>query len=147
MRRATRLGLFALIAVLVPASAARADDAEEWKGLKGTWKVEKAVLSGKDSTDFFKAAVLTVDEGKYTVVIGKEEDKGTIALDAGKKPKRMTITSTEGAQKGKMIAAIYDLSGDTLKICYALEGKDPPEGFESKEGTMTLFVEYKRDKK
>ncbi|HJZ91800.1 MAG TPA: TIGR03067 domain-containing protein [Gemmataceae bacterium] len=147
MRRAIRLGLFALIVVLPPASAARADDAEEWKGLKGTWKGEKAVLAGKDSSDFFKAAVLTMDEGKYTVVIGKDEDKGTITLDASKKPKRMTITSSDAAKKGMAIVAIYELSGDTLKVCYALEGKDPPEGFESKEGTKTLYVEYKREKK
>jgi hypothetical protein len=39
------------------------------------------------------------------------------------------------------------LDGDTLKICYQLEGKDPPAGLESKAGTSTLSIVYKREKK
>ena len=130
--------------VLALCPAARADD---FKDLKGTWKVEKAVFMGNDSTALFGTAVLTIDEGKYTVAFGGMEDKGTLKLDAGKSPKQMTITSTEGTNKDKTFRAIYEVTGDTLKVCYELEGKEPPAKFESKEGTNTLFVTYKRDKK
>jgi uncharacterized protein (TIGR03067 family) len=127
----------------------RADDkADEWKALKGTWKVEKAILRGQDATDGFKSAVLNLtDDGKYVVDFAGLEDKGRIELDLAKKPKQMTIIGTDGPNQGKMLPAIYEVSGDTRKICYQLEGKDPPAGLESKAGTTTLFVEYKRDKK
>ena len=137
------------VALAALTSGLRADEkADEWKGLKGTWKVEKAVLRGQDTTDAFKSAVLTMsDDGKYVVDFGGMQDKGTIAVDPAKKPKRMTITGTEGPNQGKALPAVYELTGDTLKICYQLEGKDPPAGLESKAGTSTLFIEYKRDKK
>jgi uncharacterized protein (TIGR03067 family) len=132
----------AVLLALCP--AARGDD---WKDLKGTWKVEKAVFMGNDSTAVFGTAVLTIDEGKYTMAFGGMEDKGTLKLDTAKSPKQMTIVSTVGANKDKTFRAIYEGSGDTLKVCYDLDGKDAPAKFESKEGTNTLFVTYKRDKK
>src|SRR5688572_12211132 len=136
------------VALVTFAASLRADEkADDWKGLKGTWKVEKAVFMGNDSTAVFGSVVLTMDEGKYTVAFGEMVDKGTIALDAAKKPKQMAIKATEGANKDKTVKAVYELDGDTLKVCYDLDGKDPPAGFESKAGTNTLFVTYKRDKK
>jgi uncharacterized protein (TIGR03067 family) len=140
------IGLCVMVVALVP--HLRADEkTDEWKGLKGTWKVEKAVFMGNDSTEAFGTAVLTMEEGKYVVAFAGQEDKGTIKLDASKNPKQMMIESTEGTNKGKTFPSIYELSGDTLKICYALEGKDPPKAFESKADTQTLFITYKRDKK
>lgn len=128
------------------ASALLADEKEDWKSLKGTWNVDKAVLMGMDQSEAFKTLVLTVDEGKYSVVFLGNTDKGTLKIDAAAKPKRISITGTEGPTKDKTIEAIYEIDGDTLKICYSLEGKDPPKAFESKEGTQTLFVVYKREK-
>src|SRR5919198_3787086 len=120
MMRTIGLSCVAL-AALTP--GVRADDkADEWKGLKGTWKIEKAVLRGEDTTDAFKAAVLTMEDGKYTVDFAGGQDKGTVAVDVAKKPKQMTIAGTDGPNKGKTIPAVYELSGDMLKICYQLEG-------------------------
>jgi uncharacterized protein (TIGR03067 family) len=145
MSRAIGLCCAAIVAFVSPLAADEKSD--DWKGLKGTWKVEKAVFMGTDSTEAFGTAILTMEDGKYVVAFAGEEDKGTVKLDASKKPKQMTIESTEGTNKGKTFPSIYELTGDTLKVCYALEGKDPPTAFESKTGTNTLFITYKRDKK
>lgn len=122
----------------------KADDA---KAMTGTWSIEKAVLKGEDSTDIFKGAILTITDGKYEVDFAGQKDKGSITLDVSKKPKRMTIEGTEGPNKGKTIPCIYEMSGDTVRICYQLEGKEHPTAFESKAGTDTLLVTYKRVKK
>jgi uncharacterized protein (TIGR03067 family) len=135
-----------LLIALICVPTLFADEKDEWKVLKGTWNVEKAVLMGADQTEAFKSAVLTMEEGKYSVNFAGNVDKGTLKLDAAAKPKRVSITSTEGATKDKTIEAIYEIDGDTLKVCYTLEGKDAPKEFESKEGTNTLFVVYKRGK-
>lgn len=135
-----------LLAVLTFGTAAFADEkADAWKALKGTYTVEKAVLFGEENEDL-KAAVLTLTDGKYEVDFGGQVSKGTIALGLDKKPKTMDIEELEGANKGKMIVAIYELDGDTLKVCYSLEGKDRPKAFESKKDTQTLYVVYKRKK-
>jgi uncharacterized protein (TIGR03067 family) len=123
-----------------------ADEKDDAKAVKGAWTVEKAILMGADQTELFKTLVLTMDDGKYTVKFGENVDKGTYKIDATAKPKRVSITSTEGPMKDKTLEAIYDLDGDTLKVCYALDGKEAPKTFESKEGTQTFYVVYKRSK-
>src|SRR5215207_8394237 len=126
MRTVVALALVAFVPALV-----RADEkADEWKGLGGTWTVEKAVLGGTDATAALSAAVLTIAEGKYTLQFEGKEDKGTVAIDLAKKPKVMDIEGVEGANKGKKYKAIYELAGDTMKVCYALEGEVRPTEFE-----------------
>ena len=140
--------LVALVVLGFGNSFARADaTADEWKSLAGTWKVESAKLNGEDGMDFFKTLVLTMEEGKYKVEVNGMADIGTLKFDLAKKPKQMTIVGTDGTNKGRTHYAIYELDKDTLKICYALDGKDAPAGFESKVGSMTLLVTYKREKK
>ena len=59
----------------------------------------------------------------------------------------MTITGTDGPSKGKTLPAVYEVDGDSLKVCYTLDGKDPPTEFKSTAENKTLLVTYKRDKK
>ena len=59
----------------------------------------------------------------------------------------MDITGTEGPNKGKTFQAIYELDGDTLKVCYDLSGKGRPTEFKTAEGTQLFLVIYTREKK
>ena len=122
-------GLLAVAIAVVVGSFARADaTADDWKKLAGTWKVEGATLNGADATAALKSAVLTIEEGKYKLFLGNT-DTGTLAIDPAKKPKAMTITGTDGPNKGKTIPAIYEIDGDTVKICYTLGGEQGrPDG-------------------
>jgi uncharacterized protein (TIGR03067 family) len=58
----------------------------------------------------------------------------------------MDITGTDGPNKGKTFPAIYELDGDTLKVCYDLSGKERPKALKTESGTMTFLVIYKRVK-
>src|SRR5690606_11475868 len=70
----------------------------------GIWKPIAAVLGGvrlpKDALD---AITLKISGEQYEVVDANENhnDKGTYKLDVGSSPKRMTITSTNGPNRGK----------------------------------------------
>jgi uncharacterized protein (TIGR03067 family) len=141
-------GLMTFAVVLAAGPAARGDaTADDWKKLAGTWKVDAATLNGNDAVSALKPAALTIEEGKYRLVLGNT-DTGTLAIDPGKKPKAMTIKGTDGPNKGKTIPAIYEIDGDTLKICYTLGGgTDAPTEFKSTAANKTLLVTYKRDKK
>jgi uncharacterized protein (TIGR03067 family) len=77
--------------------------------------------------------------------VGSEPDKGTFKLDPSAKPKAIDITGTEGPNKGKTIPAIYELTDDTLTVCYNLGGKDRPTEFKTKAGTQLFLVTYKRE--
>ena len=71
-------------------------------------------------------------------------DKGTYTLDSANKPKGMTVNGTEGPNKGKSFPAIYEFSGDTLRICYDLSGTKCPTEFKSTAGTKLYVVTYNR---
>jgi len=139
--------MMCLVAVFALNGLVRSDDKDDLKAMNGTWKIEKAIFMGADSSELFKAATLVVEGSKYTVTFNDQTDKGTLTVDSSKKPKRLTVKSSEGINKDKTFECIYELKDDTMTVCYALEGKDPPKEFESKEGTMTLLAVYKREKK
>ena len=141
-------GLLTVAIALCATSLLRADAAaDDWKKLAGTWKVEAATFNGDDATAAFKEAVLTVEEGKYKVDFAGMTDVGTLKIHPAKKPKLMTIIGTDGPNKDKTVPAIYEIDGDTLKVCYTLDGKEAPKEFKSTAETKTLLVTYKRDKK
>jgi uncharacterized protein (TIGR03067 family) len=139
--------LSAIALVLSFGLVARGDDAKDAEALQGTWLPTSAELSGKPfPDDILEAIKLVVKGDTYTVTIGKQLDKGKVALKPSAKPSEMDITGVEGPNKGKKILAIYERDGDTLKICYDLGGKNRPTEFKSKEGTQQFFVTYKRAK-
>jgi uncharacterized protein (TIGR03067 family) len=58
----------------------------------------------------------------------------------------MDITGNEGPNKGKTFLAIYELKGDTLRICYDLSGQARPTEFKTKKDTRLFLVTYQREK-
>src|SRR5262249_33232564 len=91
-----------------------------------------------------KSISMKLTEGKYEVLVGEQPAKGTYMLDAGTKPKSITVTGTDGPNNGKTFPAIYELKGDTLRICYDLSGKARPVEFKSAAGTKLYLVTYQR---
>ena len=124
---------------------ARADDLKE---MEGTWKVESAEAGGqKVESDDLKEIVVKITGGRYEVRVKDKIDGGTLKLDETQKPKAMDATDTEGDDVGKVVKAIYELSGDTLRVCYALDGGERPKEMATKEGSPLLLMTYKREKK
>jgi uncharacterized protein (TIGR03067 family) len=117
------------------------------KAVQGNWKPAKAELAGQPMTDaVLKSISLKLDNGKYEVFVGEVPDRGTYTLDSATKPRSMTITGTAGPNLGKTFPAIYELKGDTLRICYDLSGAKRPTEFKSMAGTRLYLVTYNRKK-
>ena len=115
------------------------------QALQGTWRPVTAELAGQPMPEaVLKTISLKLDSGKYEVFVGEHPDKGTYALDVATTPKGMTVTGTEGPNKGKTFPCIYELRGDTLRICYDLSGAKRPTEFKSIPGTKLYLVTYAR---
>ena len=128
-------------------TAFAADAPDDAKTVQGNWKPAKAELAGQPMDDaVLKSISLKLDNGKYEVFVGEQPDRGTYTLDSTTKPKSITVTGTEGPNKGKTFPAIYELKGDTLRICYDLSGKERPTEFKSIAGTKLYLVTYNRKK-
>jgi uncharacterized protein (TIGR03067 family) len=119
---------------------------EEWKRLNGAWEVVRTVVDGKEQPAPKKATV-TLKDGKYTVRQGgKVVAEGAGTVDPTTSPKSLDITPATGDYRGKTLSAIYEVKGDTQRVCIAPPGKPRPKAFEAKEGSGHRLTTYKRVK-
>jgi uncharacterized protein (TIGR03067 family) len=116
--------------------------------LQGTWQVVEISLRGEASEK------VPEDQGKRVraVFTGDQLEwrgfKMTYTLDPTKAPKQMDWSPVEAEEKAGKVLAIYELDGDTLKVCMANPGVDRPGEFKSvaggnREGTVKVLV-FKR---
>lgn len=134
-------------AVLVAADEPKGDAAKkEMDKFQGTWTLESLEANGQPvPEEQIKGIKLVVEGNKRTLKKGDEVvGESTYKLDPTKKPKQIEITQTKGQLEGRTVKGIYEIDGDTQKVCLALEG-DPPTEFAGKEGV--LYQVFKRQKK
>lgn len=113
----------------------------------GSWLPVHAELAGQPMPDVvLKSISLKIENGRYEVFVGAVADRGTCIVDSSAKPKGMTITGTEGPNKGKTFPAIYEFNGEKLRICYDLSGMKRPTEFKTSPGTQLYLVTYTRKK-
>jgi uncharacterized protein (TIGR03067 family) len=129
------------------ALAAPAADPRDTKSIQGNWTPVKAELGGQPFPEaVLKTISLNLGDGTYEVSVGGKPDKGTYKTDSSTTPNTMLITGTDGPNEGKRFPAIYELNGETLRICYDLSGAKYPTEFKSSEGTLLYLVTYQRTK-
>lgn len=138
--------LLGIVLALFAAAAATAEEPDDLKQLAGSWKPKEANLGdNKIDSMVLEKAVVAYEGDKYTITIGDKEEKGTLVLDSKKIPKCMDIFPTSGDNNGKTFLAVYELTGDSLTICYSLTPTVRPENFEPDSNTL-LVVKFERVK-
>lgn len=145
--------LLPLIAFVVFAMVdAHSADADAKSGFshEGSWRPIAAILGGtKVPKPALDAITLKITGTNYEVkVVGeKEPDLGTFKIDSSTSPKRMTITSTNGPNRGKTFLAIYEMKDSgSMRVCYDLSGTEFPKEFKAPRGTSFYLVGYRRPK-
>jgi uncharacterized protein (TIGR03067 family) len=148
-----RISIAALICAVGFAVSGGAGDKgaieKELKKFQGAWTVESVEAGGKEiPIANFKGMTVTFEGDNYTVKIGdKTIQSATQKLDPSKSPKTLDGTVAEGPHKGTVILGIYEISDDTLKVCFDPEGKKRPTEFKTVAGSQTTLAVYKRMKK
>jgi uncharacterized protein (TIGR03067 family) len=119
--------------------------------LRGVWNAESLEIGGKklgddDLKQLKMQLVFTGD--KYAERLGgKVNEEGTVKVDTSKKPATIDLNILTGNDKDKLQIGIYEVKGDTMKLCLAFPGaKDRPKTFASPEGEMFSYVVFKRGK-
>ena len=114
--------------------------------IQGDWVLVAGESGGKKATDeelkkIFIELVFTGDKVKIVNEGQNKKDEGIFNLDPAKSPKEIDFTPDgDVAHKG-----IYELKGDTLKVCMAHPPQDRPTEFASKEGDpWPRLVTFKR---
>ena len=126
---------------LLSGSSATGSDLD---GMQGDWGVAELVTNGeKVSTDALASAKLKIKASEYFLEGDNGSSHGTLKLGETDTPKLMDVSTDDGTQ----LPAIYEISGDTLKVCYAVNGASRPKEFKSAEGSDHVFASYKRKAK
>jgi uncharacterized protein (TIGR03067 family) len=118
----------------------------ELKRLQGSWSVVTLETDGtKIEEKSLKGAKIIVDGDNFTTVGMGQTYKGKIKIDGSAKPKALDMMFTEGTVKGTTSFAIYDLDGDTWKLCLTVTSADRPKEFATKAGSGHALETLKRD--
>ena len=127
----------------------KADLEKEIGKFQGTWTFESSEAGGKAlPAGELKGLILTFEGDKHTVKKGDEVIQvGTQKLDSSKSPKTIDVTMTERVNKGAVMLGIYEIDGDTLKVCFDPQGKKRPTEFKSAPGSANFVNVHKRVKK
>lgn len=125
------------------ASCHSADEADA-KAIQGTWAIVSAEIGGElFPVEAFNNVQLVLKDGTYKLAI----DEGIYKLLDADGRKGIDVIGEKGPNKGKTIPAIYEIKGDSMKICYDLDGKTRPGKFETEKGTRQFLATYKRVEK
>lgn len=138
VRTSAILAISALIPLWLGLSVSTGDDAAT---IQGTWRIVRAEIGGEPfPVEAFNNLRLVLKDGKYELGI----DEGAYKLLDAKGNKGIDVIGEKGPNEGKTIPAIYELKGDSMKICYDLSGKTRPEKFETEKGTRQFLATYER---
>jgi uncharacterized protein (TIGR03067 family) len=152
------LAVLAIVSLIAGVSVrAAGGDAKEvavtkdLEAFKGSWRLISHEVDGKKfSEEEIKDEIVTHDGlGKFSCRRGdKVLGAGTVKLDPTTKPKTIDVTFTEGEHRGKTGLAIYEIDGDTLRVCCARPGNGGrPADFSAKVGSGRTLIVFKRRNK
>jgi uncharacterized protein (TIGR03067 family) len=128
-----------VVGLLVAADRRPGNEYQDEGKPQGTWTFVKHNEDGKPTpADELKVMTITFEGDKYVIKKGGEvAEAGTQKMDPSKKPAEVDVKVTEGERKGQTLLGIYEMTGDSLKYCFALEGKVRPKEFKSGTGLMS----------
>jgi uncharacterized protein (TIGR03067 family) len=131
--------LIALFTAL-PAADPPKTDADRFQG---TWVVSRVEINGKVQPKSFTIRV-KFDGDKLLAIVGNRqpEARGTFKLDQGLRPKAYDLTTVEG----QAVRGIYELDGDTLKVCLSAPGDERPTAMKTAPHDERTLIVYKREK-
>ena len=124
---------------LVPSSSS-----DDMKALQGTWTLVSATENGAPQTGDMQ---WVVDGDEYKTRYNGQLDNSPvkITLDASNKHIDAFHHDTPAGTYGGKFKGIYELNGNTLRICYDLTGSSYPSSFDAGPGSRRVIYEFRRE--
>jgi uncharacterized protein (TIGR03067 family) len=141
-----------LISALCVVVLLAADKKEEPKDeLEATWVPVSSIRDGVKDENPPPGLKLVFKNGTVSVFVNdKTEETMEYKLDPSQKPKTIDLTKTSGAAKGTGAKGIYEIDGDTLRLCVPTmpeKVNNRPTKFASEKDSGYTLLTLKREKK
>ena len=113
---------------------------------QGIWRTVSVEVEGSPVASWlFQDARLLIAGDHFTLrnplPDADQRTEGTFRLDAAKAPKELNLTLGEG----QTIEEIYELDGNTLKVCFPTRGGKRPTEFKTTQQSSLSLVVYERE--
>src|SRR5262245_12147674 len=113
---------------------------KDLENLQGSWRVTALEVDGQTvPMDTLGNAGIVINGDHFVSTGMGNEYKGTFEVDAKSRPRKLTMKFDTGPEKGNTNLAIYEMKGDTWKLCIATQGKVRPLRFGTKRGDGFVF--------
>lgn len=104
--------------------------------LQGTWSVTALEMDGQSMpADMMGNARITIQGKRFTSTGMGAPYGGTLEINGSSGPRQLDMKFDSGPEKGNINRGIYELNGDTWKICLATRGEARPSAFVSPPGS------------
>jgi len=104
--------------------------------LQGTWTVKSMKIEGQAmAEEMLGEARIDIAGNRFTSTGMGAVYEGTLELDAAHKPARIDMKFDSGPEKGNINLGIYELKGDSWKLCLATSGGVRPTKFAAPTGS------------
>jgi uncharacterized protein (TIGR03067 family) len=113
--------------------------------LQGTWNVISLEIDGVAMGAIPPGASIQVKGSQFITSGMGAEYEGDVVLDGEATPKRFDLTFTTGPEKGTTSLGIYELDGDSWRMCLTTRGGKRPARFATKAGTGHALQTLVRD--
>jgi uncharacterized protein (TIGR03067 family) len=100
--------------------------------LQGTWRIAALEIDGNSMP---ASGSITIEDERFTTAMMGADYSGVVELDASKRPKRFDLLFTTGPHAGNRSLGIYQLDGDSWKICLGFAGSTRPTSFATTPGS------------
>lgn len=114
--------------------------------IQGQWQMIRAEFDGESAPELVVAKTLLELAGnKYAMRFdGEVMDAGTFLSDTGPTGAKTLVLSGDcGTNAGRTIPAIFQCTGDRLRICFGFAGI-PPVRFATATGSHLYLATYRR---
>jgi uncharacterized protein (TIGR03067 family) len=123
-----------------------ANPAQETANWQGTWKMVSCIANGQTEPGDVQ---WIVDGDHYTISVDGQNhvDPYNFTLDPSKKQIDVFHHDTPKGTYGGSLKGIYELEGDSLKVCYDLTGQKYPKSFDASRSSRQVIYEFRRERK
>ncbi len=109
--------------------------------MQGEWTPAEIQANGEalDRSDF-EGISIRISGQSYTMTTKDGGDHGTFEVNTSQSPAWMDVTNKDG----RVIRAIYEISGDKWRVCYSLSDSGRPDAFATSQDSGRVYAVYQR---
>jgi uncharacterized protein (TIGR03067 family) len=113
--------------------------------LEGLWEMVRAEFAAEAAPELVvRKMSLEFSDDRYAVRFdGQVVDEGRFTVAEVECHLTLTLVGVSGHNAGRTIPAIYQKTGDRLRICYGFDGVKPV-GFATVAGSQLYLATYRR---